>query len=515
MKKKYISKTAMMLAATTLMTSCNCPDYNSMCCDRQRNSQMDQDWLYSNIDLPNRPLTLDDLVEIAMQRNLNLLVKDQEYQIQQEVASRARFRMLPSIKFNFEESGRNENTASFSQSLQPGVPPAPLSISSDQHIQRWDMNLVFNLLDFGLSYFRHRQECDRTMIAQLEYQRLKQNVVVDVTRQFWKGVAAKMAMQQSTGLIDKSELQQNNLRRQMESKVISEIQGLRNENQLINIHAQLQGYEKDYHSSIYELAILMGMPPSVDFELAGVTELETNAVIGNLEELEQFALLNRPELFSADLDYKIRTDEVRAAILQMFPGVELFGGPYHDSNSFLLFNNWLAAGVRATWNLLDAPGFAQEKIIGDSRKILARKNRLQLSIGIMSQVHLAYHVYQDNLQSYMLAKDLESVNRRLLLAAQNEQKQGKLHEADIIKYEAELLFSAINTLKSYGEMENALEQLNNSLGMPLYFRNSFNYTNDAAESEEGDNSTEENSEQPEGDEHSGYRDTANWYYKIG
>ncbi len=510
MKNKTLAKATMMVTAATLLSSCNCPDYSNMCAIRQANSQTDLDVLYSDVDLPNRPLTYDDIIDITMQRNLNMAVKAQEYAIQQEITTRQRFRMLPGIKFNFEQSGRNENTASSSQSLQPGVPPAPLSISSQQYVQRWDMNLVWNLLDFGLSYYRHRQECNRTMIAQLEYQRLKQNTIVDVSRQYWKGIASKMAMEDSRSLIDKSELQQSNIRRQMESKVISEIQGLRNENQLINIHAQLQGYEKEYHSAKYELAILMGLPPSIDFELASVSNLRTDTIVGNLDELEQYALLNRPELFSADLDEKIRVDEVKAAILQMFPGVELFGGPYHDSNSFLLFNNWLAAGVRATWNLLDSPGFAQEKIIGDKRICLARKNRLQLSVGIMAQVHLAYHVYQDNLVSYMLAKDLESTNKRLLFAAQNEQKQGKLHEADIIKYEAELLFSQINTLKAYGEMENALEQLNNAIGMPQYFRNEFEYKFAGSENDDqGNNKTEKTEDEVFEEE------VKNWYYKIG
>jgi outer membrane protein TolC len=227
----------------------------------------------------------------------------------------------------------------------------------------------------------------------------------------------------------------------------------------------------------------MGLPANIDFELADVESIETDVLIDCLEELEEIALHNRPELYSADIDQLIKADDVRLAILQMFPNVELFDGRYHDGNRFLLHNNWMTAGVRATWNLLDIPGHEQERYIADSREDLIRINRMAISIGIVAQLHLAYFVYYDNVQSYKLARELESINERLLVAARSEQKQGKLHEADILKYEAEFLFSQVNTKKAYGDVENALEQLNNALGRPLYYRNTVTYGVDEEDKE--------------------------------
>jgi len=98
-----------------------------------------------------------------------------------------------------------------------------------------------------------------------------------------------------------------------------------------------------------------------------------------------------------------------------------------------------------------------------------------MSVSVMTQVHLSHSVYLDSLQSFTLAQSIESINTRLLKAAQNEQRQGKLHQADVLKYEIELLESQIDALKQYGELQNSLEQLNNSMGLPLHFVNDRTY----------------------------------------
>ncbi|MCP5507693.1 MAG: TolC family protein [Chlamydiales bacterium] len=441
---------------------------------RQKNNDYDMQQLYCGINIPDRPLTIDDIVQIALCRNLSLQVKEQEYEIQRESVTHQKLAMLPMLNANYESSGRTKNTGSFSESLT-NRPPAPPSISSTQHTGRWDVNIVYNLLDFGIAYYRTRQECSKALIAQLEYQRLKQNLVVDVTKQFWKALVSRRALAVSKDIIAKTEEQQMNLQRQMDAKVISEIQGLRNKNRLINIHLQLQSYEREYDSAMSELKLLMGIPSQIEIEVAEIESTDIDVEIDDVNELECWALFHRPELYSKDIEERIMVDEVHVSILQMFPGIELFAGPYHDQNRFLIYNDWFAAGVRATADLLSIPQHMTAGSVARKRQVLARKNRLALAIGVLAQVRLAYLVYEDNLESYILAKELEQVNKDLLHAAKTEQRQGKLHEADILKYEAEAAFSEINALRALGELENALEQLNNSMGLPQHFRNSIEF----------------------------------------
>jgi len=440
---------------------------------RIENLERDLSLIYQDVDLPYEVLTLDEIIDIGLTRNLDLLVKELEYEYRKETASQSRLKMLPALTATGELSGRTENTGSFSQSLVPGVPPAPASISSTQHTETWNVNLIWNILDFGLSYYRARQDANRALATKLEYERLRQNLVLNIVTQYWKAVTSKRAITKSVSVISDAEKQQGNIQKQMTAKVISEIQGLRSQNQLLNIEIQLQVYQKEYHSARYQLMQLMGLPPCVNFEVADVEQFPTDVQLGEMCEMEDIALFNRPELYAADLDEKIMADEARLEMIQLLPNAELFGGPYHDTNKFLIHHNWQAAGVRASWNLLSLPQHIKGMRAGEARRDMSRESRIALSVGVLTQVYLSKLVYDDNLEQYLLAYELADVNYRMLGAAENERKQGKLHDADILHYRAEALLSEINAMKAYVDLQSALEQLNNAMGMPLYFRNTY------------------------------------------
>lgn len=472
---KSLCRFSLLAALALTCTGCHYdsnPDIDDF---RETSLQEDMDVIFDGIPRFLAPLTLEEIYELASSRNLNILVKQLEYEIQTELVTRERFGMLPDIKSHFESLIRNRNTASSSESLVPGVPPAPLSISSQKHQWRWDYALVWNYVDFGLSFLRSRQEHNRAMKVQFEYQRIQQNLLVDITREYWKAQTAKLARKKSKIILEKAKVQQAAIQKQLEAKIISEIQGLRSEGQLLTYQSQFQFYDKEYHTALSELALLMGLPPCVEFEIADVVAFEVDACLDDICELESLALYNRPELFSDDAEELIQRDEARAAVLQMYPGVDLFTGHNHDSNRFLLFNHWIQAGTRAAYNLLDWPRHLQESRAAEGRILLAKNNRLLMSVSVMTQVHLAYSVYLDNLESYKLAKSIEDISTRLLRAAQSEQRQGKLHDADVLKYEIDLLEGQISSLKQYGEVQNSLEQLNNAMGLPLYYVNSRAY----------------------------------------
>lgn len=464
--------------ATMLLLFCGC-SYRKEPTDwhrvRGENSDRDVMELYSSATIPPFPMTLDDIVSVALQKNLSLLVVEQELAIQRERVTRERFRMLPNIFTCWESYGRTENRAIFSESLVPGVPPAPLSLFSEQNIMRWNSGIVWNLVDFGAAFFKTQQEKSKVMMAHLEMERLKQNLVVELTRSYWRAVVAKQAIERSSALITKTMEQQSILQERVEGRDVSELQGLRNENQLLNIRGKLQSFFSEYHSAKTELAQLMGLPSSVDFELAEIDECGVDIDLCEVEQLESWALVNRPELFSLDIEELVHVDEAKEAICRMMPGVELFAGALHDSNKFLLHNNWLIAGARAAWDLLNMPSYYSEKKIACKKRELVRRGRLAVAAGVIAQVHLSYLLYQDHLESYIIAKELESVNKRMFSAARAEQNRGKLHAADLLKYEAEALFAEIDASIKYGKLQDVIEQLNSAIGMPRFFRTTIEY----------------------------------------
>lgn len=442
---------------------------------REINMASDMSQIYDGlVDRYLGNLSLENVIEIALQRNLDLLVKRREYQVQYDTTIREQLRMLPSLIANGELSGRNKELIVSSESVDPTVPPAPPSISTEEHVCRYDVNVVWNLLDFGLSYYKGRQETNRALILEFEFERIRQNVVVDVTKQYWKAISAKKALEEGKEIYELAKVNQEILQKQIQKRLISQLSGFRSEIQLISLQIQLRNFSKEYHLALSELAVTMGIPPCVEFDLAYEEEIPFTVELCDISELEDIALKSRPEVYKRDLEELIAEDDVRQALLSMIPGIELFAGTYFDANKFLTFNHWLAAGARASWNLFALPRHYYAEQVGQRKITLAQANRMAISVAILAQVRLAHYIYHDNLEQYLLADNLRIVNKNLLKAAKDELLRGVIPASEYLFYWSGSMIADVNAMKAYGEVVIALEQLNNAIGHPRYYRNGEN-----------------------------------------
>lgn len=474
------------LIASTLLSGC----YHSSYVEegsREFNAELEYEELEARSNLPLRPLSLDDIIEIALEQNLDAMVKLYEYEVQREVVTGERLKMLPNLIASVDSSDRNKNTGSFSQSLAPGIPPAPPSISATRARTLYNFYATWNLLDFGLAYYRSAQEADKGLIIRMEYERLKQNLVLDITRQYWKAIASKHAIEKGRRLLRSAKSKAAVFVRQIQEQLIPVQKGLVAKTLLLNIERDIQKYARDYHEALMALSQFMALPPCLSFELADPC-LEPLPCLKRIDicEYEKCALQNRPELYIGDLQEQVMVEEARIAILQLFPSAELFAGNYNDTNSFLIYNHWLQAGLRATWNLFQIPRQLVNERGAKWRQSLARHNRLAVSVGILTQVHLSHLTYMDNYKSYKIVNDLKETYALILNAAEKEEKAGRLHGADVIKFQADSLFAEIDALKAYGEAQISIEQLNNALGLPRYITNQDGCPCDCDEDEERD-----------------------------
>ena len=72
--------------------------------DRLQNKEQDLQFLEHHVMLPSKPLTLPDIIEIAIANNLDLKVKEREYAIQHERATSEKLKTLPSYTLSAESS---------------------------------------------------------------------------------------------------------------------------------------------------------------------------------------------------------------------------------------------------------------------------------------------------------------------------------------------------------------------------------------------------------------------------
>lgn len=440
------------------------------CAYREREAEYDKASLYQNIALPTHPLTLDEIIEIGLERNLALLVKAQEYAVQREVMTAERLGMIPDLIGNIEWNQRDNNPGSSSKSLDPGVPPAPPSVSSLKNTGFGDVTLTWNLLDFGLSYYKARQEANNALIKQFEYKKLRQNLVLDIVKQYWLAVASKQGIERAKRILEKTEDYIERVQSKIKRRILSKVRALKMKDQLVDIQLNMKVFQKDYDVAIGDLKQLMGIPPSVEFDIEINPPMPETANLMNPRLLEEIALRQRPELFTYDIQEKIDIDEVRSQILRMIPGVSLFGSFFYNDNPFLIRNTWVLVGARASWNLFKLPRYRSLAKVGKKKKCLTRRNRLVMAMGALSQVNIAYFSFYDDIDRYKVLIQKSDVKEELFAAGLKQKELGKIDDADLLEIQVEALEAYVEKLKAYGQAQVSLEQINNAIGLPRHFK---------------------------------------------
>lgn len=446
----------------------------------QRAVSLERDFPYiynAGYEPPTLRLGLNEIIDIALKNNFDLEIKAQEIAIQWEVSLRDQLKMLPDLIANGENSQRNNELIVSSISVDPTIPPAPPSISTQRHVVRYDINLILNLLDYGLAYFKAEQEKKKIFLLALEYERASQTLILEIYKQYWKAVYAKIALEESEGVLSEVGKLHLKLKNEMKDRVISTTKGLKIEADLDNIQLEYINYANDYYTAMSELKLLMGLAANACFELVYDDDRPFSFQPQDICELEEIALVTRPELYIKDIEESITRDQIRYAMLQMFPGLALFASDFYDRNKYLFNHHWIVAGVRATWNLLAIPWEYYNKRSYEDTEELVRLKRVALSVGVLSQVNLAYILYRDFWEQYQSNFENEIVTRKLLMSVEDEFYNGTMSKVDVIFVRSQALIAKINAIRAYGEFQVALERLNYAVGTPRYLQNAIKQLN--------------------------------------
>lgn len=417
--------------------------------------------------LPSEPLTITDVIRIVLRRNLDLLAQQYELIVQQETARAEQIKMLPSLTLDGLYQVRTKTTASFTKILSAPFQPTQAQLSSIKETRTFDIRDTFNLLDFGLAYFRSRQEKYRTNIIDQRHLRFRQKLILDTVEAYWKAAAAQKVLRETRDIMVRSEQLHQGLDRAMNKRLISQVQGLEAETHILDAELEIYAVQHVYESSKVQLAGFMGLLPGTYFELADIDMDVQEIPLPDIEVLEEQAFLARPELSLKDQEERIARESARMAILQMFPNVALFSDYDGDGNPFLLFHYWYSAGLRATWNLLSIPAQWHYKGAAEMQEGQAYHERLALSIAVLTQVRLAYLGYHDALRHYQLAKESYDVRSRLAYASELEFRTGEFQGTQFLQFASDAVLAKVIALRAYAQLQLAIEQINYAVGIPL------------------------------------------------
>lgn len=441
---------------------------------RKQNAYEDMENLYAWQEpiVLDKPLNLYDVVDIALDNNLDMYAQNYELEAQERIANAENLRMLPPLTIDAVWSYRSNPTAAFQKSIVPDNLEPPLrqrfpQLSSIQTTTQADFRETIRFIDTALAYFRTKQQKRQSLALEQRQLRARQKLILDITDAYWKALVAKNAIADMEQIIQLSLSFQDRLKRHIQKRLISAVQGLQIQARLVDQQIQLEAIRYQYQTNKAQLAGLMGLLPCTDFELTETTIKFNEIQLCQLKSLEETALFSRPELSIKDLEEKIAIDKIRESIVPMFPDISSFIDDDYDGNPFLVHHYWWSIGVRATWNLFLIPLQWQQARSAQAQQEFARLSRLALSVGVLSQVHLAYLNYRDLLNQYKLALRAYEVRSQLALIGEKVKQAGEFQGIDAINLESDALLAKIQAWRAYANLQIAREQLNYAIGRPL------------------------------------------------
>ncbi|BBP84676.1 MULTISPECIES: TolC family protein [unclassified Pseudomonas] len=411
------------------------------------------------------PLTLHQAMARAVKYNLEARLKVMEQAMAERQIDLASFDMLPRMALSAGYAGRNNVSASSSQSIETGTQSLEPSTSQDRDRGVADLTMVWNVLDFGVSYMSAKQQADQRLIVEERRRKVIHTITQDVRSAYWRAVAAERLLKQIDSLMSRVDKARTDSRDMSRQRIGDTVQVLSYQRALIEATRQLEEQRRALTLAKTELAALINLPLNTDYQLASSDTYNVPELKVDFTQLEQQALASRPELREQDYQARISAAETRKAMLRLLPGLEFSAGGHYDSNSFLVNQSWADYGVKVTWNLfnvLSAPAAIDVAKAGEN---VAAARRQAMSMAVLAQLYVANANFHEAQRQFQTSQQLADLDGQIAEQLRNRYSTQSIGELELIQGELNTLQAQLKRDLSYADLRNAYSQLFISAGV--------------------------------------------------
>ncbi|QWT20200.1 TolC family protein [Bacillus sp. NP157] len=427
----------------------------------------DKQAMYKDQEPVNGALTLSDVMARSLKYNLDYRLKLMETALSKGLLDVSELDMLPKLTADAGYRWRSNDSGGTSIGIQDRVISLRPSTSEERVHYLADATLSWDVLDFGLSYYRAKQQADDVNATDERRRKVLQNIVQDVRDAYWRALGAQRLLAESQTVADNIQSALEKTRQAERAGVLPPVEGLEYQRALLDAMTLVTEKRQEMEIAKRELAALMNLAPGADFTLADTRESALSQVPSNMDELERMALEQRPEL--REEDYKARVDAIEAKkqIAALFPNLNLFGGVGYDSNKYLYNDNWSQGGVSMSMNLIRLAGIPAIKRTNEARIKVDDARRMALSMAVVTQVRVSVERYKLAVYDHQLAAESASVDQRLASVARAGSNNQLTSDLETLRTQARSLVSRFQEASSYAAAQSAYGRVLNSVGIDL------------------------------------------------
>ena len=456
--------TVAVLAAALFLAGCTVSPKLATQEEVRERVKTDTERMHVNQAPISGPVSLEEAIARTLKYNLDYRLKKMESALALGLTDYASYETLPKLLANAGYRTRSNQSGGTSIGILDGVQSLRPSTSEERSHSLAGAEFSWNLLDFGVSYYRAKQQSDQFLIAEERRRKVVQNMVQDVRASYWRALGAQRLSAQTKDTLERAQLALARSREAETQRVISPVQALNYQRALLDAISFLNQRRQDLEFASHELAALMNVEPGVNFTVAETSEARLPAPPNDVRRLEEMALIQRPELREEDFKKRISADETRKQLLGMLPGISFDAGLQYDSNQLLNSNRWAQGGVRISWNLLQLVALPSLKATQEQQVRTDEARRMALSMAVMTQLRVGVERYRLAVEDFRLADTAAQVDKRMAEYTRAAVTARLESELEAIRTQARAVLGSYQRANTYASAQIAFGRLYNTLG---------------------------------------------------
>ncbi|QTA93653.1 TolC family protein [Desulfonema magnum] len=469
-----LGKFFLLLCVILIMGSCaTMPTENEIIRSREQNARRDVELIKPpmSVDL-TQPLTLEDAIRYGLQNNLALRVADFNREIASKETLAHKLKMLPGLvidgRYEYKDKLRKSDVYNWKEDRDV----EDYTVSELKDSGKANLSLTWNVLDTAMAYVRSGQSQMQERLLKERRHRQAQFLALDITEAYWQAAAVEDALDYVHTVIRKLKGVRENIADAVKMRAMDAMDATEADMRLKELEITIRKLQADLSKARLKLAELMGINQNVEFTLYRPPIKPIIAALPHVKELdidrlEEFALVNRPDLFASDMQVRIQKQEAKNAFLKLFPGVNFFAGTHYDANRLLLSKTWNSVGAGVGWDLLNLPA-AYINMKGTEKAVeMAKAQRLMLTVGVITQVHIALLDYAIKIDRFRLLEEAYILADNLLDMAKEKVRYGGrgLTQLDVTQRHLEQMASKLRRDEAVVDMLVAHKRLCVSIGV--------------------------------------------------
>jgi outer membrane protein TolC len=470
MSLMYPQQVLTAIAATSVAVLLSACSVSPVAIDKSevgRRVAEDKSKMFADQEAIRGAMAFPEVAARALKYNLDYRVRLMEEAVAQGLLDVSSWEMFPRLLANAGYTRRNNDQGGYSRLIPGGTPSTTASQTVDSSRRLANVEFAWNILDFGVSYYRAKIAADQVLIAEERKRKVMQNLMQDTRNAYWRALGAQRLLGQMDSLMQRSNLALARARQIEQQGLLPQAQALAYQRALLDSTTLLQVRRQDLELAKAELSSLMNLQPGTEFLLADEAEDVLPPLPANISALEDMALNQRPELREEDYRKRISANDAKRAIVSLLPGVEFNMNLQRDSNSLLLNKNWIDTGFRLSANLFKLASMPTVKRSQEAQKQLDDTRRMAQAMAVLTQVRVAslrYGLAKDELGT---TNDSANVDQRLANYAKASATSRVDSELEVIRTEARALLSNYQRHIAYSNAQAAWGRLFNSVGYDI------------------------------------------------